>query len=112
MGRKVKAVRRRLPASPSVAELAELVRRLAVDAPGLLPAFLWCVCRSTRATKACREHGVRGADLAALRAYPAGAQLIAASKRGVAWLRRWIETEEALDELLPPLTMGGPPDVE
>jgi len=40
--------RRAIPPPPAVAELAELARLLAVEAPETVPAFLWCVCRSSR----------------------------------------------------------------
>ena len=94
---------RRLPPPPSAAELVELARRLAEEAPGLLPAFLCSVCRSSRAARAFLQLDLSGAALASLRAYPTGAKLIASSRQGDAWLRRWTATERALDELLPRL---------
>lgn len=93
----------RLPPPPTVAELVELARRLAVEAPDLLPAFLCSLCRSSRAARACRKLKPSGAVLARLRTYPEGAQLIASSPEGAAWMRRWSETQRALDKLLPPL---------
>lgn len=101
-----------LTVAPTADELVDLARRLAAEDPGLLPAFLCSLCRSPRASRACRALAPRGADLAALRAYPVGARLIAASTPGAAWLRRWTETEQALDQWLPPLPGARPPASE
>lgn len=99
--------RPRLPPPPAVAEIAELARALAVEAPTLLPAFVWCVCRSSRAVEAYRTaRRPSGAHLAMLQSYPTAARLIAASHDGAEWLRKWTDTSAALDDLLPPMAPG------
>ena len=101
--------RPRLPPPPSVDELAELARLLAVEAPALLPAFLWCVCRSSRAVQAYRTaRRPKGVHLVMLQSYPTAARLISSSHDGAEWLRKWTETNAALDDLLPDIALSEP----
>jgi hypothetical protein len=103
--------RPRLPLPPSVDELADLARLLGVEAPALLPAFVWCVCRSSRAVRAYRtSRRPSGAHLAMLQSYPTAARLISASHDGAEWLRKWTQTGAALDDLLPRIVVHGVPD--
>lgn len=98
-----------LPPPPSVDELAELARVLAADAPALLPAFLWCLCRSSRAVALYRtSQQPSSAHLALLQMYPTGGRLISSSDIGTDWLRRWMEARSVLDDLLPPIAFGDP----
>jgi len=86
-----------------------LARLLAAEAPTLLPAFLWCVCRSSRAVQAyARAPRPPGAHLVMLQSYPTAGRLIAASHDGAEWLRKWTETRVALDDLLPPIALVEP----
>jgi len=98
--------RPRLPLPPSVDELAKLARLLAVEAPTLLPAFVWCVCRSSRAVQAyAKAPRPSGIHLAMLNSYATAARLISASHDGAEWLRAWTETRSALDHLLPEVAL-------
>ena len=97
-----------IPPPPSVAEIVELVRVIAAEAPTVLPALLWCVIRSSRAVEDLRKLSVSGAHLAMLGSYPVGERLISSSMAGTKWLRRWLKTTKALDALLP-LDGGLPP---
>ena len=102
-----------LPPPPSVDELAEFARLLAVEVPALLPAFVWCVCRSSRAVQAyARAPRPSGIHLAMLQSYPTAARLIAASHDGAEWLRKWTETRAALDGLLPEVALVEPGEGE
>lgn len=96
-----------LPHPPSTEEIVELVLQLAVEAPAVLPAFLWSLCRSTRAAKAFRTWRPSGAHLAMLQSYPIGKKLIGSSRDGAQWLHNWTATSAALDVLLPPLAPIG-----
>lgn len=93
--------RRPLADPPPVAELAELARHLAVEAPAALPAFLWCVVRSSRVAGSVRTLRPSGVHLAAIQAHPAGAALIESFRAGVEWRQKWTETSAVLDVLLP-----------
>jgi len=99
-----------LPRPPSVAELAELARQLAAEAPATLPEFLWCVCRSSRAADACRKQRPSGVHLTRIRGYPAGRVLISSSQAGTDWLHKWTRTSQALDGLLPAIALVVPDD--
>ena len=83
-------------------------RLLAVAAPTLLPAFLWCLCESSRAVKAFRASRPSGVHLLMLRSYGTAARPISSSPVGAEWLRKWKETSAALDGLLPPIALVDP----
>lgn len=46
-----------------------------------------------------------------LQTYPAGKQLIASSRDGAEWLRKWAEMSSVLDDLLPSVTCLPPPSI-
>ena len=87
--------RRRKYEPLSVESLARLARAVEESHRSLMPVFLWCLCRSDSAKRACREVEPSNFQIALLRSHPVGDHLVDSVDRAAwRWLRERRERKE------------------
>ncbi len=80
----------------SIEKIAQLAQKIASLHPSLMPAFLWCLCRSERARQVCEKHEPLNLEVASIKTHPTGDRLVASvDKAAWRWLRRRRERKEA-----------------